>query len=158
MERLIRPEIDIFNSFTVDNFLDTKYKDEEWACPVLPRRTRLSLTNIGKFKSPFIENKTIKIYVDKKDDSLWYYNPALYNGYGTMIDGTSGYFSLAGWSRVTGVRKLLEQGYTPLEIKSALAMYVLEVDRDITQLYEDILLEALQMYSKYLNEYEARNG
>ena len=75
-----------------------------------------------------------------------------------MIDGTSSYFSLAGWSRITGVRKLLEQGYTPLEIKSALTIYVLEVDRDITQLYEDILLEALQMYSKYLNEHEARNG
>lgn len=151
MERLTKPNIDIYNSFKVNNYLDSKYvsEDTKWVSAILPRKTRLGLTSIGKYKSPIL-GKIIKFYINRKNNSLWYYNPSLYSGYQTKDEGGISYFELAGWSEIFGVKELLEKGYSPLKITDALCLYIYEVEKDISTLYEEILLEAITAYNKYL--------
>lgn len=160
MEKIFKPEIDC-SSFKVDYYLDRKYlgeiDEENFGYPFLPAKKRNKLKRIGQFKLA-ITKWTIYVYVDE-EDNLWYKNTHLISGEEYDKDDDKVHFwVMAGWSEISGAKKYLEKGYTPLQVKSALALYLLEKEKDnsLSQAYEDLLLESLTVYKNYLDKRGAK--
>lgn len=164
IERVIKPEIDYKTAFKIDYFYDEKWKKVDFSpyTRFLSKKDRENLQIVKRTYITYDKKTLIRIYVDKKDD-VWYYSPSLFAGVENnpknlinlkgehpADNGKPIYWKVGGWSRIQGIIPLLKQGYSPIEVKCALALYVLDKERMLSSKYEDILLTVTTAIKEYL--------
>ena len=155
MKNLFRPTIDYQNSFHLEYYVKDK-NNEALSGNTLSKKEQRELKIIGKSKIAY-DGTLIRIYIDKKYN-LWYYSPSLFSGYFNIDEddrnraykSTIRYFQTPGWCKIEGVYKLIKD-YSVLEIKQALALYIIHTSGGITNKYEDILLAILNQYKDFLD-------
>lgn len=141
MKHLFKPPIDYKNVFEISYYSKTGFN----CSAVMDKATQKELKIIGKIKVATGEGKLLRIYVDSKEN-LWYCRDCLWT-----FKGEDGYYKVKGWCKIKGVKELVEQEYSAIEIKCALAMYILETEKCLSSIYEEILLEVVQAYISWKN-------
>lgn len=144
MKHLFKPPIDYKNAFEI-----TYYSKNGFNCSaVMDRATQKELKIIGKLKIPYGDDKRlVRVYIDS-EGNLWYCNDCLW---GWQDTESKVFWQVKGWCKIKGVKELVEQEYSALEIKSALAMYILDKEKCLSSKYEDILLGVVQAYISWKN-------
>lgn len=141
MKHLFKPPIDYKSAFEVSYYSKTGFN----CSAVMDKATQKELKIIGKTKVATDEGRLLRIYVDSKEN-LWYCRDCLW-----VFKGEDNYYRVKGWCKIKGVKELVEQEYSAIEIKCALAMYILETEKYLSSIYEEILLKVVQAYIGWKN-------
>lgn len=143
MKKLFKPPIDYRNAFEV-----SYYSKNGFNCSsIMDKTIQKELKIIDKTKIPYdnVGSRLIRIYIDK-EENLWYCNDCLWS-----FEESHTFYIAKGWCKIKGVKELVEQEYSPIEIKCALALYILEQEKYLTSKYEDILLRVVEAYVRWKN-------